>query len=185
MKNHFITPFVWPLVWLLISGNFLTITAAQRLVVSENNRYLAYEDGTPFFYLGDTAWELLHRTDRKEADMYLEDRAAKGFTVIQAVALAEEEGLREPNSYGHRPLIGLDPSRPDVKPGEQNDYWDHVDYIVDKAESLGMYIGFLPTWGDKWNQKWGVGPEVFTSENAETYGEFLGKRYGQKSIIWI
>ncbi|MFZ5829090.1 MAG: glycoside hydrolase family 140 protein, partial [Planctomycetota bacterium] len=64
-------------------------------------------------------------------------------------------------------------------------YWDHVDYIVEKAESLGMFIGMLPTWGDKWNKAWGVGPEVFTLENAEAYGEFLGQRYRERPIIWI
>ncbi|MFZ5831696.1 MAG: DUF4038 domain-containing protein, partial [Planctomycetota bacterium] len=146
--------------------------AKPSLVVSENGRYLARPDGTPFFYLGDTAWELFHRLNREEADQYLADRAAKGFTVIQAVALAEEDGLNTPNSYGHRPLMDNDPARPDTKPGEENDYWDHVDYIVEKAESLGMFIGMLPTWGDKWNKAWGVGPEVFTPENAEAYGEF-------------
>ena len=38
-------------------------TKAMRLKVSENQRFLVHEDGTPFFYLGDTAWELLHRRD--------------------------------------------------------------------------------------------------------------------------
>jgi len=158
---------------------------STKLRVSDNNRYLTYEDGRPFFYLGDTAWELFHRTDRKEADLYLKDRASKGFTVIQAVALSEEEGLRVPNSYGHYPLLGFDPANPDVKEGERNDYWDHLDYIVEKAESLGMFIGLLPSWGDKWNLKWGVGPEVFTPENAETYGAFLGNRYRERAVIWI
>ena len=32
-----------------------------RLKVSDNQRFLVFEDGTPFFYLGDTAWELFHR----------------------------------------------------------------------------------------------------------------------------
>src|ERR687894_371368 len=62
------------------------------LKVSENGRFLVHEDGSPFFYLGDTAWELFHRLDREEADRYLADRAGKRFTVIQAVALAELEG---------------------------------------------------------------------------------------------
>ena len=78
--------------------------AAPRLKVSENRHFLVYEDGRPFFYLGDTAWELFHRLDREEADRYLQDRARKGFTVIQAVALAELDGLDDPNPYGHRPL---------------------------------------------------------------------------------
>jgi len=159
--------------------------ATHPLRVSDDNRYLVQADGTPFFYLGDTAWELFHRLDREEALTYLRDRAEKGFTVIQAVALAEEDGLNTPNSYGHRPLIDNDPARPDVKDGLENDYWDHVDFIVDQANELGLTIGLLPTWGDKWNLRWGVGPQVFTVENAEVYGEWLGKRYADKDVIWI
>jgi hypothetical protein len=155
------------------------------LKVSDNRRFLVHADGTPFFYLGDTAWELFHRLDREQATRYLENRAAKGYTVIQAVALAELDGLNEGNPYGHKPLQENDPARPLVREGRDNDYWDHVDFIVDKAESLGMYIGMLPTWGDKWNKKWGVGPVVFTPENAEAYGRWLGTRYKDKPIIWI
>ncbi len=156
-----------------------------KLKVSENHRFLENSEGKPFFYLGDTAWELFHRLNREEATQYLEDRARKGYTVIQAVALAELDGLNDPNAYGHRPLLGNDPTRPDVKDGAANDYWDHVDFIVKKANSLGLYIGFLPTWGDKWNKKWGAGPEIFTAQNAAVYGEWLGRRYKDSGIIWI
>src|SRR5512134_820678 len=156
-----------------------------RLKVSENRRFLVTEDGQPFFYLGDTAWELFHRLNREEATRYLEDRARKGFTVVQAVALAELDGLGEANPYGHRPLLDNDPARPHVREGAQNDYWDHVDFVVEKANALGIYIGFLPTWGDKWNKKWGVGPEIFTPANAAAYGEWLGKRYRERGIVWI
>ncbi len=158
----------------------------QRLKVSDNKRFLVKADGSPFFWLGDTAWELFHRASREDADRYLKNRADKGFTVIQAVALAEFDGLNVPNAYGFRPLLDNDPTKPDVKDGAANDYWDHVDYVVRKAESLGLYIGFLPTWGDKWNKKWGAGPEVFTPQNAEAYGEWLGRRYKDASnIVWI
>jgi len=159
--------------------------ATPRLKVSESRRFLVYEDGRPFFYLADTAWELFHRLNREEADRYLQDRARKGFTVIQAVALAELDGLADPNPYGHRPLRDNDPTRPDIQEGPANDYWDHVDFVVEKANSLGLYVGLLPTWGDKWNKKWGVGPEIFTAENAAVYGEWLGRRYRDRGVIWI
>lgn len=160
--------------------------ALLPLQVSANHRFLVHTDGTPFFYLGDTAWELFHRLSREEADRYLEDRAKKGFTVIQAVALAESDGLNEPNFYGHRPLLENDPTRPDVRDGPANDYWDHVDYIIDRAARLGLRVGLLPTWGDKWMKStWGIGPEIFTPENARTYGEWIGRRYKTKPIIWI
>jgi hypothetical protein len=170
---------------LLVSTAFLGVSAGERLKVSANHRFLVHENGRPFFYLGDTAWELFHRLDREEVARYLENRARLGFTVIQAVALAELDGLNDPNPYGHRPLIDLDPTRPDVKEGPRNDYWDHVDETVERANRLGLWIGMLPTWGDKWNKKWGVGPEIFTPENAEVYGEWLGHRYRDANVIWI
>jgi hypothetical protein len=173
-------------IMVLASGMSLAAAATMpELRVSENRRFLVKAGGEPFFWLGDTAWELFHRLNREEADRYLENRAGKGFTVIQAVALAELDGLNDPNPYGHRPLIDGDPTRPDVKEGPDNDYWDHVDHIVAKANALGLYVGMLPTWGDKWNKKWGVGPEVFTVANAGVYGEWLGRRYRDRGVVWI
>lgn len=153
--------------------------AIPRLSIHSNKRFLTKANGEPFFYLGDTAWELFHRLNRQEADLYLQDRVSKGFTVIQAVVLAELNGLEEPNPYGHRPLDNNDPTQPN------EDYFQHVDYIVDRAEALGLMIGMLPTWGDKWNQKSGKGPEVFTPTNARAFGQYLGNRYKNKPIIWI
>lgn len=161
----------------------LTPAAAQQqpIKVSDNGHYLQYEDGTPFFYQGDTAWELFHRLDREQADMFLRDRAAKGFNVIQAVALAELDGVDVPNAYGDLPLTDSDPTRPAITEGERNDYWDHVDYIVRRANELGMYVGLLPTWGRYWNE----GKVIFNERNAEAYGRFIAERYKDADVIWI
>lgn len=153
--------------------------ALPRLLVSTNQHFLVKDDGTSFFFLADTAWELFHRLNREDAGFYLSNRAAKGFTVIQAVVLAEFDGLTAPNAYGDLPLEKNDPTKPNEA------YFKHVDYIVNKAEQLGLYVGMLPSWGDKWSKKWGVGPEIFTPSNAESFGRFLGKRYKDKPIIWI
>ncbi len=146
---------------------------------SDDHHHLIDQHGAPFFYLGDTAWELFHRLNREGANAYLEDRRAKRFTVIQAVVLAEYGGLVEPNAYGHLPLVEQDPKRP------AEAYFENVDHVVNRAEELGLVVGMLPTWGDKWNKKWGQGPEIFTPENAASFGEFLGRRYKDKPVIWI
>ena len=103
-----------------------TIQTPGHLRVTPNRRTLEYDDGTPFFYLGDTAWQLFHRLDREQADRYLRNRAAKGFTVIQAVVLAELGGLEVPNANGDLPLVDKDPTRPNEA------YFRHVDYILNR-----------------------------------------------------
>ena len=98
-------------LWLILVP-LLNAATLQPLRVSENHRFLVTTDGRPFFWLGDTAWELFHRLNREEAAVYLADRAGKGFTVIQAVALAELDGLSTPNASGRGPLHDHDPTRP-------------------------------------------------------------------------
>ena len=147
--------------------------------ISADGRFLLRNDGAPFFWLADTAWELFHRLSREEADFYLQTRARQGFTVVQAVVLAEFDGLHTPNFYGAVPLQNDDPTKPIEA------YFAHVDWIVARANQLGLTIGMLPTWGDKWNLKWGQGPEIFTPENAQIYGSWLGNRYQNDAIVWI
>ncbi len=123
---------------------------------------------------------MFHKLDRAEALTYLDRRAAQGFTVIQAVILAELDGLRTPNAYGDLPLIDFDPRRPNQA------YFQHVDFIINAAADRGLTIGLLPTWGDKIvSDHPGAGPLVFTPTNAATFGQFLGARYAESPIVWI
>ncbi len=169
----------------LILLGFLFVVAlsvrAQWLHVSPDGRRLVKEDGSVFFYMADTGWELFHRCSKEETEMYLKDRKEKGFNVIQAVVLAELDGLNTPNTEGETPLINNDPLQPNEA------YFKHVDWVIQKAAALGMYIAVLPTWGDKWNKRWGEGPMIFdTPEKARKYGKWIGKRYkDQPNIIWI
>lgn len=146
------------------------------LCVSPNGRFLQHTDRTPFLYLGDTAWELIYRLNEPEVELYMENRRAKGFTVIQTVILSELDGSDGIN----RPLINGSPSTPDP------DYFKWVDRVLEIAEEKGLYVGLLPTWGDKVDKQWGAGPEIFDEVNAREYGRWLGRRYADTpNIIWI
>ena len=156
--------------------------SAQFLKVSENNRFLVTREGAPFFWLGDTGWEMLHRLDMKEMEHYLRNRAGKGFTVIQTVILSELDGLTFPNMEGNLPFVEFDPERPNER------YFDLVDFAVQKAEEFGLVLALLPTWG-KYVLP-GSHPltqeAVFNTDNAYSYGKFLGKRYSEApNIVWV
>ncbi|MFT3934037.1 MAG: glycoside hydrolase family 140 protein [Chitinophagaceae bacterium] len=151
-----------------------------QLKVSPDGHYLQFSDGTGFFWLGDTGWELFHRLKKEEVENYLENRRRKGFNVIQAVALAEFDGIHKANQYGEAPLKNADPLQPNEK------YFVWMDTVINIAKRKGLFIGLLPTWGDKVTEKWGAGPAVFNKDNAYAYGAWIGKRYAAyPNIIWI
>ena len=151
-----------------------------RLAVSPNRRFLVTSDGQPFFWLGDTAWELFHRLTREQAAHYLARRQQQRFTLIMAVALAEFDGLRVPNAYGDLPLHDADPTQPNER------YFGFVDELLALAAAHSLYVGLLPTWGDKVTPQWGAGPAIFSSASAYSYGEWLGRRYrDQTNLIWV
>jgi len=151
------------------------------LKVSKNGRFLLYADDATFFFLADTAWEMLHALTFEEMEHYFENRASLGYNVIQIVMLPELDGLNTPNRYGEKPLIRNNPLQPNEK------YLVFVDKVIEIAANHGLFIGLLPTWGDKVElMGWGLGPLIFNKENARKYGEILGERYkNTPNIIWI
>jgi hypothetical protein len=171
------------------------------LQVSENGHYLQHEDGTAFPWIGDTGWALFWKLDQEEVKNYLDTRLNQGFNVIQAVIFwyPHKTGFPDsihnaPNAYGHRPFVGgefPETSKPLIVEGNHpeypNDYWDHVDFIIDEIEKRGLYLAALPCWASAFIQARKKNSHVeFNVNEAKAYGKFLGKRYGNKpNIIWV
>ena len=124
---------------------------------------------------------LFHRLDENQATFYLDTRRAQGFNVVQAVILAELDGIDTPNANGDTPFLSLEN-------WEYNEaYFRHVDKILDLAFERDIHIALLPTWGDKlFKESWGKGPEIFTPTTAFSYGKWIGNRYrDKKNLIWV
>ena len=164
---------------LLAAGSASFAEPVRKLHVSDDGRHLVDQDGKPFFWLADSGWEVAHRLNREEVDHYLQVRADQGFTVIQAMILVRHAMFEIPNRYGHLSLIEKDPTRPNEL------FFEHVDYVINKAESLGLMMAVAPIWGCNVRMKKGAGPGVFNEQNARVYGNWLGKRYRDKPLVWI
>ncbi|ULQ54348.1 glycoside hydrolase family 140 protein [Flavihumibacter fluvii] len=151
-----------------------------RLRVSADGHFLETTNDRPFFWLGDTGWELFHRLDFEEITKYLDDRYAKGFNVIQAVILPEFDGIKKPNRYGSVPLNQFNIETPNPR------YFELVDTVIKMAAARNMFMCLLPTWGDKVTPNWGEGPVIFNEKNAYTYGKWLGNRFkSDENIVWM
>ena len=146
--------------------------AAQTLVVSPNGRFLQTSDGRPFFWLGDTAWLLFQNLTRDETLRYLDDRRSKGFNVVQVMVI---RSVDDTTANGAAALIEGDPARP--KPGG---YWDHVDWVIDRANERGIQVALVCAWGSV------VNSGKLHEGNVEAYTRFLVERYRDKpNIVWV
>ncbi|MYC47367.1 MAG: DUF4038 domain-containing protein [Chloroflexi bacterium] len=153
----------------------------MTLRISPNRRYLLDSDGRPFFYLADTAWRLLYRLDRAETDHYLCDRAAKGFNAIQFVVF---DIRYQPNRFGHAPYTDDDAARPN------EEFFEHLDWVVGRCAELGMYAVLLPNWGYVVTARTPGGEHylerpLVDQSNAYAQGLFLGRRYRDRPVIWM
>jgi hypothetical protein len=169
---------------LLVSTySFAQVNKSMRLKISPNKRYFTDNQGNPFFWLGDTGWLLFGKLNREEAIKYLDDRKQKGYNVIQVMVL---HNVAAANFYGDSALVNKNVSRPITTPGNsfsdttQYDYWDHVDYIVDAANTRGLYMALVPIWGTNVKNGW------VAQDEAKSYAQFLAERYkGRQNIIWL
>jgi hypothetical protein len=150
---------------------------------SPDGNFLQHADGTPFFWLGDTPWLLFRNLDRDEMRVYLDDRAAKGFNVVQ-VMVVQTPPFR--NRYGAPAVRGRRDFTPVVTPGadpddpDAYDYWDHVDYCVAQAAERGIYVAMVAAWGNN------VDRGALNEDNATSYGAFLAERYRDApNIVWL
>lgn len=149
-----------------------------KLMVTKNGRYLQHTDGTPFFWLGDTAWLLLKRTTREQAQHYLRDRKNKGYNVIQIMLVHD---LETENAYGRTPFRELDLDQPDAEQSaDYTSYWAYADEVIGMAEREGLYVALVPVWGSV------VQHDQTEPEKAGRYGEWLGSRYKDRpNVIWL
>ncbi|OJD33769.1 uncharacterized protein BKCO1_2700067 [Diplodia corticola] len=160
------------------SDNSTSVPWSNLSISAEGRNLYRTSSGEPFFWQADTAWELFHRLNRSDIDHYLQDRASKGFNVVQSVVISELNGTTYPNFYGELPLHDADPLRP-------NDaYFAHVDWAVRRAASYGILVALVPTWGRWVNCGWHNGAIIFNESSAESFGHYIGHRYpGLPKII--
>jgi hypothetical protein len=150
-------------------------TAAIK--VSGNGRYFVDADGKPFFWQGDTEWELFHLFSVADAKELLLKRRDQGFNVIQVMVTGvyPEWGA----SKGMKPVTGPT-AWLDNNPATPNEeYFKRVDAIVAAADEYGIIL-VLGVYHGKDNDFARI-----NARNARTWGRWLGQRYkNAKNIVW-
>jgi hypothetical protein len=167
----------------MASMNEAILDGGAALRVSDDSRTLCRKDGKRFFWLGDTAWLMNAKLAREEMNAYLDDRAARGFTVIQVMAV---HSLDTKNAYGDRAIpesfaATAASGRLDSGSAPSGDgYWETLDYLVGAAAERGVYAALVPVWGTI------VQEDGLSAAAAKGYATLLALRYRDRpNIVWM
>jgi hypothetical protein len=154
------------------------MSGATSLRVSENGRFFTTGDGRPFFWLGDTQWNLWRCHTPVEAAAILENRRAKGFTVVQVMLIGLGPGFENDPTFRVPAPTDHGEAYPDTdlrRPSES--FFRHVDGVVEHARKLGIVLV--------------IGLDhprtlLATPATAREWGRQVGERYGGRdNIVWI
>ena len=156
----------------------------QRLQISDNKHGFVLEDGSPFFWLGDTAWVLFMMSE-EDIEFYMADRAGRGFNVIQCMVIRgvlKESAPCPPENKNLTPCYGGALPFSSFSPLEFNErYFAHIDAIVDAAARHGLRMAMAAMWGCN-------ADTMFCDPLRDNYAyaRFLGERYKDRTnVIWI
>jgi hypothetical protein len=138
--------------------------------VSPNGRYFLDAEGQPFFWLGDTQWELFRSFSLPDARAILERRKSQGFTAIQIMITGVGEGT-EPNVAGETPWVTNDPASPNEA------YFANVDRVVEVAGDCGLIL-VLGVFHQRQRDR-------ITCADARAYARWVARRYRDvPHIVW-
>lgn len=142
--------------------------------VSQDGHHLAHADGTPFFWLVDTAWNGALKSTKKNWDSFLADRAKKSFSGIQYVvtqwrtAYTNAEGLKAYEGYEK---IRINPQ-----------FFDRIDERTQAVNKKGLLAVPVLLWtlGKREHN-----PGQLPEDQATLLARYIVARLGAYHVSWF
>jgi len=161
---------------LFVPGSALA-GANTNIRISGNSRYFVDSDGKPFFWQGDTQWELFHLFSVADAKELLSDRRKQGFTVIQVMVTGvypEWDASKGMKPWQEQQAwLNNNPLTPN------EEYFKRADAIVAAADEEGivLVLGVYHGRDNDFNR--------INASNVKIWSRWLSYRYkNAKNIVW-
>ncbi len=142
------------------------------LRLSDNRRFIISADGTPFFWLGDTAWNGVLRAQPEDWDRYLQTRSTQGFSVIQFVT-TQWRGGRE--VLEDRAFDGVDAMR--INP----EFYQKRDPLIRAINDRGMIAAPILLWALTDSDP----GRLLPIDEAIRLARYEVARYGAYQVVWL
>jgi hypothetical protein len=148
-----------------------------QINVSINGRYFVDKDNKPFFWQGDTEWELFHLFSVAEAKAFLSERKKQGFNVIQVMITGVYPEWGTMKGVKHENAMDAWLNQNPLTPNEK--YFKRTDSIISVAGAYGiiLVVGVYHAIDVEKNR--------ISIQNARTWATWLSQRYKiYKNIVW-
>lgn len=138
--------------------------------VSASGRYFIDQNAEPFFWLGDTQWELFRAFSLADAGAILEKRQDQGFTVLQVMVTGLGDGSK-PGLDGQAPWVNHDPATPNEA------YFRNAEAVIEAGRQNGL-VFVLGVFHQRQVSQ-------ITPANARSYARWIARRYRDTpNLIW-
>ncbi len=146
----------------------------------QSPRHFQRQDGTPFWFFGDTAWALYtdnaqEKHDRAAAEAYIRRRAGQGFNVVHSMLLSESGW----GNAGGPPFTDLTAER--INPA----YWQEVDERLRFLNAQGIVGGLALAWGDKREREPYAWSRFASDEARRRYVRYIAARYSALDVYFL
>ena len=150
-------------------------------------RSFCYADGSPAFFVLDTAWAMPFRATVEDVEMYATDREAKGFNAVLLMTVQPDMNARGP--AGRDIDEGFEIGFHDLAEGRLTKinvaYFQYFDKIIDCLVDHGITPVLQPVFhGFGWKGLDVAGPVVPPAEYAR-YCRYLVARYGARPALYL
>lgn len=167
------------------SGSFLCIPNTSQLdiyhrgaiVHPEGKYHLSYSDGTPFFWVGCTAWNGALKSTDEEWQIYLKQRRDHNYNLIQLVTTQwrgcdqSADGLVAYEGSGE---ITINP-----------DFFKRIDQKIDEVNSYGLVTSPVILWALHVGQGRYLSPGYHLPlDEAAILARYIVARYQGNHVIW-
>lgn len=147
--------------------------------VSADDRSFVHADGTPFFWVGDTAWNGPLLSTKSDWDHYVAERARQKFNVVQWVttqwrASPDGDASKQP-AYTGTDKIVLNPA-----------FFQRLDEKVDAMNRAGLVSAAVLLWAINAGSNPKVNPGVsLPDDQAILLARYMVARWSGNSMAWM
>lgn len=167
-------------------GSFTVLPALNETIfdrhgavrVADDKRNLVHADGTPFFWMGDTAWNGPLRSTDDEWEVYLSTRVRQGFSAVQWVATQWRSSLTD--IEGNLTFTGSE--RIQVNPT----FFQRLDGKVESMTAANLLNVPVMLWAVGHGANPNVDPGYgLPEEEATLLARYQVARWGAYPVVWI